>query len=491
MTLRRSLFVSVFGTYAAFAVQIASSIVVARLLSPREMGVWSIAQGAIFISATLRDFGAGDYLVRSGEINKAAIGRVFALMLSISLACAGLLWASRGFIGSYFHEPALVGLIGLCTVSYLFMPLGLGALVTLEREYAFATLHAMQLAAVIAGSGVAILLAWHGFSYYSLAWGQLCQAAMLLCLRAIARPQAVFCKPIFNGWSQILHFGIFSTLNAAVGQISAQSVTAILGRRLGLGNLGLYDRAQSMTYYISNGLTFPAMQVLYVGLARAKDSPREFASLFLASVENLVGILWPAYALLAVLAQPVILVLYGPKWLQAAPLFSLTCCGGMMLAACYVHMRALTALGRIRAVFVIEACIMACRIGALLLLSSQGIFAAVAATVLPTALAVPLYWWAMRRHVALSWQQARPALLRAMAITGMTVLPAAALRLGQVPETLFMLCLALALGGASWIASLYLFRHPLKDEVSRVLAWAKSARRKTIADDGAMTLEPL
>jgi O-antigen/teichoic acid export membrane protein len=200
--------------------------------------------------------------------------------------------------------------------------------------------------------------------------------------------------------------------------------------------------------------------------------------------------LWPAYALLAVMAQPAILVLYGPKWLQAAPLFSLTCCGGMLLAACYVHIRALTALGRIRVVFGIEAFIMACRIAMLLLLSPYGIFAAVLATVLPTTLAVPLYWWAMRRHVTLSWQQARPAVLRAVAITCLTAVPAALMRLAQLPAPL-LLCLALMLGGASWIAGLYLFRHPLKDEVSRVLAWARAARRKTIAGDGAMTLEPL
>jgi O-antigen/teichoic acid export membrane protein len=230
-----------------------------------------------------------------------------------------------------------------------------------------------------------------------------------------------------------------------------------------------------MSFYISNGLTFPAMQVLYVGLARAKDSPRDFANLFLLSVENLAGVLWPAYALLAVLAQPVILVLYGSKWLQAAPLLSLTCCGGMLLTACYVHMRALTALGRIRVVVAIEAFVMACRIGLLLPFSAHGIFAAVAAAVLPTALGVPLYWWAMRQHVELSWRQAAPRALRAATLTGLTVLPAALLRPFHFQAPLLVLFLGMTLGGTSWIASLYILHHPLKEEVSRLIAWARSA----------------
>src|SRR3954469_354985 len=125
MTLRRPVIASVAGTYVVFIVQIAASMVLARLLTPSEMGVWGIAQAAILLSSTLRDFGAGDYLIRTGEIDARSIGRVFALMLCISLACASVLWLGRGAVAAYFAEPRLVGLIGIATLTYLLMPFGL------------------------------------------------------------------------------------------------------------------------------------------------------------------------------------------------------------------------------------------------------------------------------------------------------------------------------------------------------------------------------
>jgi O-antigen/teichoic acid export membrane protein len=471
MTLRRSVVASVAGTYGVFVIQIAASMVLARLLTPAEMGVWGIAQAAILLSSTIRDFGAGDYLVRRGKIDAQSIGRVFALMLCISLGCALILWFGRSAIAAFFGEPRLVGLIGIATLTYLLIPFGLGALVTLECELAFATLQVMQLVATTIGSVTAIVLAFRGFSFYSLAWGQFAQMVTLLILRTAARPHAVFCRPVFSEWKDMLHFGTFTTLTSVVGQISTQSVTAIIGRVLGFSPLGLFDRAQGMSNYVSSGLMFPVMQVVYVGFSRARNDSAKLTSLFLTTIENLSGFLWPAYALMAVVSTPMFSILYGPQWVAAAPLFRLICIGGFFLSLYNAPIRLLVSQGRVRTIFLVESLVMCLRIGAVITLARSGIYFATMGVVAPTIVAAALYWWAASRHVDLWNREVAVIFARSLIVTLSTIaipiLIAASRIVAGAPEILQFL-LSATTGGAGWLAAIWLSGHRLRGEVGAV-----------------------
>ncbi|MBW8708121.1 MAG: oligosaccharide flippase family protein [Alphaproteobacteria bacterium] len=481
--MRKSLVASVIGRYAILVLQIATSVVLARLLTPAEMGVWSVGQSAIFLSSTLRDFGAGDYLIRSDDAGRRAIGRVFALMLSISLVCALLLWASRNLLAHFFREPKLADLIDLMTLTYLLMPFGLGALITLEREFAFVQLQLMQAAATIIGSVTAIVLAYRGFSYFSLAWGQLAQMLVLLALRTMARPAAVFCKPIFTGWKGIFRFGVFTTLTAIFTQVSAQSVTALIGRILGLSSLGLYERANGMNNYLSNDLTFSIMQVVYVGFSKVKDKPAELKRLYLATVENLTGVLWPAYALIALLSHQIVLVLYGPKWTFAAPLLAIISLSSLLQAFYVPQVRVLTSFANVRSICAVEFTAMVFRILAVLFLARFGLIWAVVGAVSPSAIVAMLYWRVTSPRLAVGMIDMLAPLGRSFLVLLFTLVGPLLLLLftpvAQVSATL-QLVICLPVAGLGWLLSVRAVSHGLRPEISLAMSHAPRLFRQLL-----------
>jgi O-antigen/teichoic acid export membrane protein len=224
-----------------------------------------------------------------------------------------------------------------------------------------------------------------------------------------------------------------------------------------------------MSNYVSTGLTFPVMQVVYVGFARVKDKPAELGRLFIATLENLTGVLWPAYALIALLARPMIYVLYGPRWLAAAPLLSLVCLGGILLTVYGVHARVLTALGRVGTIFAIECLVMCVRIVAALALARYGVFFAVLGVVAPSLIALPLYWWAVWPHIVMR----RPDLValfgRSLAVTLATLaIPLLIMMtqaLAQAPQLAQFLSCLLA-GGLGWLLGIRLCGHRLKGEIA-------------------------
>ena len=448
--------------------QIATSVVLARLLTPAEMGVWGIGQSAIFLSSTLRDFGAGDYLVRSGDIGPKQIGRVFAVMLTISLVCVAGLWLSRHFMAAFFREPRLAGLIEVMTLTYLLMPFGLGALVVMEREFAFVQLQLMQAAATVTGSLVSIILAFKGFSFFSLAWGQLAQMAVLLILRTIARPAAVFCRPVFSGWSQIFHFGVFTTLTAVGNQLSGQLITGLIGRVLGLASLGLYERANGMNNYVANDLTFSIMQVVYVGFSRVKDKPAELARLYLTTVENLTGVLWPVYCLVALLAPQIVLVLYGPKWAGAAPILRIVALGSLLCALYAPQVRIQTSFCNVRTIWAVEGAGMIFRIAAAFLLARFGLVWTTAGVFASFIVPTVLYWKTFPR-LPLEKGAVALAIARSAGVVCMTVAGPALLLMtpavARMPAFL-QLTLCLPVAGLGWLWATRSVRHSLRTEIA-------------------------
>jgi O-antigen/teichoic acid export membrane protein len=192
MALRRALAASVTGRYLGLLVGILSSIVVARLLSPEQVGIFSIALAVASITTAIRHFGGADYLVQLPELDRRDMARVSGLALGVTLPIIVMVWAFRGVVARWYGEPELAFLQELLMVSILLMSLGIPVIAVLQREFAFATLQAVQLSASVAGASAAITLAILGHGPASLAYGRVVSGAVHIAARARVRPRLVF-----------------------------------------------------------------------------------------------------------------------------------------------------------------------------------------------------------------------------------------------------------------------------------------------------------
>jgi O-antigen/teichoic acid export membrane protein len=333
-------------------------------------------------------------------------------------------------------------------------------------------------------------MAYYGFSFYSLAWGQLVQLVVLLILRAIARPWAVFCRPVFSGWKDILHFGTFTTMIGLLGQINTQAVTTIIGRTLGFSNLGFYERANGTNNYVRD-MTYSVMQVVYVGLSLVKDKPAEFAGLFIISIENMTGVFWPAYAFIMLLSGPIVSVLFGPAWAPAAPLLSIICGAGLFVSSCSVHARLLTSLGRVQSIFMIEAIGMAVRLPAVFFLARYGLQWTVIGVVAPYILTAVLYWREIRAHVVIRRALVIAALRRSFLVMLATIsIPVLLMGTGFFDAYApgFQLAISTVAAGVCWLIALYALRHPLRLELSGGIDHALTTLRRLRRANGRSEL---
>ena len=123
-TVRRSLVYSALEGWVAIFFQVASTVVIARLLSPAEMGVFAV--GAVFASlaSTVRDFGVAEYLIQEKELSRDAFRAALSVNIAISWLMAVLLFALAPAVAEFYRQDGVAEVMRVQAASFLLIPFG-------------------------------------------------------------------------------------------------------------------------------------------------------------------------------------------------------------------------------------------------------------------------------------------------------------------------------------------------------------------------------
>nr|WP_314445854.1 oligosaccharide flippase family protein [uncultured Sphingomonas sp.] len=467
-------------TYVAqatnFLMGFGSSIIVARLVSPRDFGIFGMAVAITSILNVFLQFGLTRYIIREETVDRDMLRSLFTvntiLTLGYFIAIQVGAWIALGTdapeVGHFLLVFSLFPLIAI----FEFIPASLCA-----RSMRFGLISAITVIKAIVIFSVTISFAYLGFAYMSFAWASvLAAAATAICYNvACFRPDV--CKPRFVDFRKLVHFGIDMIGVGGLNQLSSRAGEMALGSTLGLANLGLYTRASSLPTTLYLNVYGVGTNVIFTRLSQDLRDRGEFHQTYFRFMRLLLGALWPAMLGMAILAQPLVNLLYGPKWLGAAtPLALLMISTGVTLAIgmsteVYIlrhETRKQAKIETFRALF-----------GLILFLigSAFSLTLAALAKVLEVVIAYFIYRKPMDELVG-----GRPGDLESVYRESLFLAVAACLPSGVLalifrnsPKTpLDLVFGSVALGVLLWCLLIIRLRHPIVDEVGKVL----SVRRK-------------
>jgi O-antigen/teichoic acid export membrane protein len=472
MSVRVSLAWTYLSQALAFFITFASTIVVARIVSPRDFGIFAMAGAVTTIINVLMQFGLAKYLMREAELTRELLRSVFTVNVLMSLVyvgsiLVGALAAGRLFgsseVGRFLVVFALFPLFAM----FEFVPAALCA-----RDMRFGVIAIMALVRAVVMAAVTVTLAWLGFAYMSFAWAQVLAwlATVIGFNIAVWRPDVWRLR--FTGVRAILHFGTQMMGISGITQLNTRAGEMTLGSLLGLTSLGFYTRAATLPVSLYSTVFGAGSNVVFSRLSGQLREGGEIHETYLRFMRLLLGILWPMMIGIAVLAQPVILTLYGAKWQAAATPLSL-----LMIASAIT-----VAIGMTAEIFILRRRTQQqVRIEIFRALFGYTAFAAgamisltvaAAARVAEAAFAFLLYRKPMVELVGGASGELRRTYLEALVVTLVAVLPAFLLMAWSdwSPATpLLHLASAIALGALGWVILLMRLDHPLYLECTRLL----------------------
>lgn len=479
MSIRKSILITFAEKYATLAISFVGIMFIARLLTPKEIGIYSVASAVTGIAQMLRDFGVGNYLIQERELTRDRIRSALSITLITSWTAGALLYAIRPWAVSFYHEPGLNDLIAVQCLNFIMLPFSAPILALLRRDMQFAVLFRINLMSCITQFTVSLSLAASGYSYLSMAWASVASLLCTMLLVTANRPQDAWLLPGFKEWRRIARFGVQSSVSAIVTEIAMNMNDLILGRFLGFQAVALYSRAQGLIYLFHRDMMDAVRKVAFPAFAQAVREDKDLLKAYLQAVNYVTAFAWPFYAFLGLYTQPIVRLMFGDQWDAAVPLVKILVFAGAIAALWSLSMNALLAMGQINKILRSELIVQTTRAGLVFYAASVSIEMTCYALI---AIYVLQLWVTLRylnQTIGLTLGKLLLHNLNSLLITLMSmIIPL--LCFYYLPK-IFSPIEELAINGAGlivgWLIGVIITRHPLCQELEKILSKTKLSHK--------------
>lgn len=482
MSVRKSVFWAFAGQIASFATMLATSIIIARLLSPREMGIYAVAFAAVGVLQVLAAFDATTYVVREKDLAQRTLDAAFTVNAALSIAVAGLTYGLSFAGAAFLGEPAVAKALQFLAFGPLMAMFEFRPSAMLQREMRFKAISMVTVGRTIVASAVSIVTAYAGFSYMSLAWGYLASGAFGMIMFNVIESRHVRLRLCLDNWQAIGVFGLRMMSIAGLANLVSRLSDIILGRMLGLVALGLYSRASTIANLVFQNVYGTATKVVFIQLARDYRERGVLRDTFLRGIQMITAVMWPLLIGFAVLSRPAVYILFGEKWLAAATPLSLLLIAQFVVLAFGMNwelfvLRDETARQtRYEAIRAIVSLVLL-TIGCLISMS-----AAAASRIVEALVGLCLYLPHMNRMAGTTSGELLSAYGQSALLTVAAVLPSVVLMISHdwaawTPAPLIAGCVGL--GVLLWLGMIVLLGHPLRAELALIVSRVRGGRPAT------------
>lgn len=470
--LRKSLAISFVQQYSITGLQVISVMVLARLLTPTEVGIYSSTLAVVELAHVLRNFGLANYLVQEKDLTDLRIrtATTFGMVLGWSMGI-GMLVAS-GPIARFYHEPGVGHVLRVLSVLFFIIPISSPIFALLRREMAFGTNAWISAVSTSVRITTSIALAAAGFSYMSLAWGSIAGAVVDTIAFWFHRPPQFSLKPHFGEWRRISSFGWSSSLLQGLKQLGAKSPDLVMARMIGFSAVGLFSRAQGMRSMFDRIVLTSITRIALPDFSKRVREGKNLRGLHLSWRSHLTVAAWPFFAFLAVMADPIVRLMFGPKWLGAVPILQLLCISGLFIPLNHLTQPLFIAYGKINVAVRVGLLIEPLRIAIIIVGSLYSVTMVALLLVIPSFINTIIIHGVLARMLKYSvlsiFEATYKSMIVALISAGVTFAMRWFLEIQGV-GVIFLTLVVSAATALAWLGGVFLVGHPIKEEVLSLL----------------------
>lgn len=304
-------------------IQMASTVVLARLLTPEDFGLVTMVTAFSLLLFNVGFNGFTEAIIQKEHLRPQQVSTVFWIGLALSTALAVLFAASSPLLAWFYKEPRVIPITIAMSGGFVFSALATEHLALIMRNMEFSKIMVNELVSALISVIIAIWMAIKGFGYWAIVARQLTLpvlGAAIAWIQCPWRPGRPVKDPEIRPMvSYALHtFGNFTTT------YFGQNIDKILlGWRWGSAELGVYERAYRLSIMPVDQIPVPLGNVALSALSRLRDDPDRYRAYFLKALSflSLSGMLLSA--VMTVAGRDIILLLLGPQWVRSGLVFTI------------------------------------------------------------------------------------------------------------------------------------------------------------------------
>lgn len=308
---------------AQFLIQSVATVVLARLLTPIDFGLVAMVTAITILAQGFADLGLSEATIQRKEITRDQVSALFWINLAVGLGLTLITASLAPVFARFYREPRLVGITVVLSLTFLIGGLRVQPEALLKRQMRFSSLAIRDVASSALAVPVAIAMAWRGFGYWAI-------VALPLTLNFVQMTVSWWMVDWRPGpprrdanVASMVAFGGHVAASYLIFNLNRNADNVLIGWYSGAAPLGLYSRAYNLLMLPVRQLSGPAGSVAIPAFSKIQGDPERVARYYLRAINLIMWISAPIFGFLFVAADPVIVLLLGHQWREAAPVFQI------------------------------------------------------------------------------------------------------------------------------------------------------------------------
>ncbi|HVE22367.1 MAG TPA: oligosaccharide flippase family protein [Acidocella sp.] len=293
-------------------------LVLAYELKPADFGLVALASSLIFITESIFELPLVEVVLRVDVLERSHLDTAFTLSALRGLGVMTILLALAWPFAHFYHDPRLMKLIAVLSLSPVTRGLQSPKLISYIKEMSFWRSSVIELVGKVMALIIAVTIAILTKSYWAIAAGTVAAPVTMAIASFVLAPY----RPLLclTQWRYFAGFLGWTSLAQIIRSITWQSDTMLLGRIAGHLELGLFTTANNLSSIPLLAVLQPIYRPLLASLSSVKHDPERLRRAYQLISIAAITIGLPALIGESLLAKPLIQVLLGPHWLAAVPM---------------------------------------------------------------------------------------------------------------------------------------------------------------------------
>jgi len=405
--------------YLIFAVSKSSTllmtVVVARLLTPAEFGVFALALLLVNLFDYVKDLGVAVALIQSDRPWNRIAPTGLSLSILFSVIAGTALAVSAGITSRLLHHPDLAPLIRVLAIALVISALSVLPQSWLRRDLSFQRRLLPEFIGAVVKTALTIYLAATGHGVWSLVYGQLAGVLVTTTMYWWAAPTFVRPQLHRDEARALLRFGIPVTGVTLLAYAIYNVDYLAIGTRLGTTELGLYTLAYRLPELVVLNLCIVISDVLFSSLSRLQNSPAELAQRYRQVLGVVLALTTPIGIGLAAVAEPLLRTMYGSQYDAATDILAVLALYTVVYSASFHAGDVMKAAGRPGLLTVTSAAKLALLVGPIWWAAGHDATLVAVALLGVEVLHFGIRMTLVRRVIPLNWGQLAAPIMRPLA----------------------------------------------------------------------------
>ena len=313
----RGVFWTAIAKYSSLVVQIAVSMVLARLLEPDQFGFITMASVFLAFFNMLASMGIGPAIIQRTDFGREDHNNIFSFTICVGVILSLIFFGCSWAIGRFYNDDTVVPVCQLMSLCILIqtanmVPSALMAGHRRFKESAFISFFGSLITGI-----VSVFAAWRGLGVYALLITPIAGGLLSLFCNLHFYPLSFKLHFSWAPLRSIFSYSVFQFMFEFINYFSRNLDKFLIGKLMSPAQLGYYEKSYRLMQLPLQNLTSVVNPVIQPVLVMIKDDKKDIAGKYVKIAQLLALIGFPLFVILWFCGEEIILVMFGPKWVPA------------------------------------------------------------------------------------------------------------------------------------------------------------------------------